>query len=91
MSDYGIRATLAHLSGGKVTDMPTPEEQEPGMTTAELLRATTLSGTHSVSRTVRGSWQPLSERPPRPQDELYARWSEEWLAAHGGAVDERPR
>jgi hypothetical protein len=54
-----LRETLAALSGGKVTEMPSrPAEGPPAMTTGEMLRATTLSGTHTVRRSTRGSWEP---------------------------------
>jgi hypothetical protein len=60
-----MRETLAALSGGRVTEMPSrPADAPPAMTTGDLLRATTLSGTHTVARTVRGSWKPLHEREP---------------------------
>jgi hypothetical protein len=62
VSDYyedRMAETLAALSGGKVTAMPTkPVERQDEMSTAELLRMTTLSGSHSIRRTMRGSWEP---------------------------------
>jgi hypothetical protein len=60
-SDYErrLRETLVALSGGKVTEMPArPVEAALEMTTGDILRATTLSGTHTVRRSTRGSWEP---------------------------------
>jgi hypothetical protein len=65
-SDYDrrMRETLAALSGGRVTEMPArPVEAEPVMTTGDVLRATTLSGTHTKSTTMRGrGWGPAEQR-----------------------------
>ena len=60
-SDYErrLRETLVALSGGKVTEMPSrPADAPPAMTTGDILRLTTLSGTHSIRKSTRGSWDP---------------------------------
>jgi hypothetical protein len=73
MSDqfYGerMRETLAGLSGGKVTELPDQNHQESAqrerLTAREILPLhPPLSGSHTVTRTVRGSWEPLNERQP---------------------------
>jgi hypothetical protein len=54
-----VAETLRALSGGRISAMPTkPVEQQDAMSTAELLRMTTLSGTHTIRQTMRGSWEP---------------------------------
>jgi hypothetical protein len=54
-----IAETLRALSGGRVSAMPTkPVEQQDAMSTGDILRATTLSGTHQICYTQRGSWEP---------------------------------
>jgi hypothetical protein len=60
-SDYErrMRETLMALSGGRVTEMPArPVEAAPAMTVSEMLREVQLSGTHTVRRSTRGSWEP---------------------------------
>jgi hypothetical protein len=63
-----MRETLAALSGGKLTELPVVlgDERRPVQPTAREVLALhpPLSGSHTFSRTIRGSWAPINEREP---------------------------
>lgn len=72
MSDNEDRLaqTLAHLSGGRVSSKDVqarlhPDSEPVVMTASEVMQAIPpLSGSHQVSRTIRGSWAAQADRQP---------------------------
>lgn len=74
MSDYDyerrVAEALFHLSGGRldaddIRARGRHDAEPERLTASDVLRMhRPLAGSHSVSRTVRGSWQPLNEREP---------------------------
>jgi hypothetical protein len=59
--DQRVLDTLRFLSGDPTIEVPRQPVAE-GLSASEIARMTTLSGTHEVRRSTRGSWEPNRTR-----------------------------